>query len=434
MRLARGVAVLLAVLLLAGCTRHEDPLAPASSGGGAVLDVPAYFSALASDATQVDDGGAAQVVLSGTIQDNNSETDVAWIGASLLGSAAASVNHTVTAAERAASAEPASFGADGVKVWTGASAIDGALLFKWRVGVTSAFPPGLYVLNASEGNPGARVYGPQLPLTVTKPTNVAVAAWPVDASGAAQTGVSWGAWNASPGATSVTSGNYLKLVNQGGLSRPVVVVDFNDLAFSGASDPAYTIPINGNVAFAWWDDATPNLTAPSEGAYNFVTSADGSLTVQFGNASDIIYVAYRVLSLPSVLPTQTYAASFTATDTGGDDGANALPDLVMTSLTPSNLAPHHPAAVTFNATLVNIGLGGVGASGANVTFLASGSTFATVHVAGPIASGANVTLTTPSFTTSKGTFTIVARADAEGAVVETVDANNDVTYASYVVS
>lgn len=421
-----AVAALLA--LAAGCTGIErGPLERASSGGGSVLDAPGYFSAIAADATQADNGGGSAVVLSGTIQDNNSESDVAWIRGLLDGTSPISANHSVTAAERLAASEPAAFGADGFKVWTGASGIDGALMFKWRVAIPTTTMAGSYGLWASEGNPGATAWSARLPLVIGKTANVAIAAAPVSWNGAEQSGAAWGAWTAAPGATSVDATNWLKLTNLGPLSRPKVVVDFNELAFVGAADAAYTVPIANNVAFAWWDDATPSASAPSEGSYGYATSPDGSVTAQFENVGDIIYVGYRVLALPRVLSNQSYVATYTATDAGGDDGAASLPDLIVERIVPSDAAPASGQAITFTVTIRNVGA----ASVANATlpiWLAYDSTLLeTLQAPGPLAPGAAASVTSSAMTVRHGSHTITARADPSGYVAETAEGNNDLT-------
>ena len=44
------------------------------------------------------------------------------------------------------------------------------------------------------------------------------------------------------------------------------------------------------------------------------TSASGSVTVTFTAKSNVIYVGYRLVSLPSVLDKQSYTAAFTVTE------------------------------------------------------------------------------------------------------------------------
>jgi hypothetical protein len=420
--------------LLAGCSGAAPPrpaeptldVAAVDGGsvasGGSVVDVPGYFASFSSNATQADTGGASVVTLTGSVQDNNSETDVAWIRGWVNGSSPLSVNHTVTATELLAMTEPAAFGADGFKVWTGTSSVDGLLLFRWRFTVASTWAPGVYTLQAAEGKAGLSSWSAALPLTVQKASQVTVAASPVNWTGVTQAG-SWGAWNASPGATFVNATNYLKLTNVGPLLRPKVVVDFKELSFAGTTDAAYTVAIANNVDFAWWEDTTPASTAPSQGTYEWTASADGSVTLQFNGVGDVAYVTYRVKALPAVLRDQPYAATFTVTELAGDDGANAKPDLNVTSLVPSDDSLADGDTVSFTITVKNLGLAATPGTFA-VTLLGDGVTLATFTVPA-LASGASATVTSVTYPAAKGTHSVIARADPAGAVTETVETNND---------
>jgi hypothetical protein len=257
---------------------------------------------------------------------------------------------------------------------------------------------------------------------VQKASQVTVSASPVNWTGVAQPG-SWGAWNASPGATFVNATNYLKLTNVGPLARPKVVVDFNELSFAGTTDAAYTVAIANNVDFAWWEDTTPASTSPSQGTYAWTASADGSTTFQFNAVGDVTYVTYRVKALPDVLRDQPYAATFTVTELTGDDGANAKPDLNVTSLVPSGDSLVEGDTVSFTMTVKNLGLAATPGS-FNVTLVGDGLTLATFSVPA-LASGASATLTSTTYPAIKGTHSIVARADPTGVVAETVETNND---------
>lgn len=422
----RAALVVLA-LLLAGCSAPDASRVQPAGGailGGSVLDAPGYFASASLDATSVENVGGA-VVLSGSIQDNNSETDVAFVRGWLNGTTSLGSNHTVSDAERAAASEPAGFGADGFKVWTGSSPVDGLLFFRWRVALPDGTPPGLETVSASEGNPGSVAWSAPLALNVTKTAQVAVASAPVSWEGVAQPNASWGAWTATPGATSVVAANYLKITNVGALARPKVVLDFNELAFIGANDPAYAVPVNGNVDFAWWEDATPSVTSPSEGTYAWTTSADGSATLQFNGVNDVIYVTYRVKQLPAVLASQPYAATFTLTDAGGDDGANALPDLVVESLgLPSGAVAGD--AVAFSATIRNVGFATASLASIPVKLTLDGSAAltATYNASGPLAPGARATVTSVAWTATKGAHTLSATVDPTSLVGESAEGNN----------
>ncbi len=140
-----------------------------------------------------------------------------------------------------------------------------------------------------------------------------VAADPVNAAGAAQIGASWGGWLADPGATDVVATNYLKITNIGVVSTQGVTIDFSNTTFAASSDPLETIALDGNIRFASFEDTSPGTTAPNQGTYSFGSvSASGSVTLAFTGSGNILYVAYRLDSLPSLLSDQDYRASYTA--------------------------------------------------------------------------------------------------------------------------
>lgn len=417
---------ILAALLAAGCSAPgaSDALHTAGSGGGSVTDTPATFQAFAISQSAFENDGTGTLLVNGTVFDSNAESDVSYLRPFLNGSVTLASNHTVTSAERAATSEPTTWPADNVRVWTGASATDGKLFFRWRLAITSGFQPGFYLVGASATNPnGVTGYlAAPLSLNVTNASQVTIAALPVDAAGVPQSG-SWGAWNASPGSTNAASANYLKLTNVGSLSRPRILVDFNELAFTGTSDAAYTVPINDNVQFAWWEDATPASSAPSEGTYSFVTAPQGSVQVSFSARGDVIYVAYRLASLPATLASQTYSATFTATDVGGDDGANAKPDLVIDSFATTPAQPIDGQDVSLQATIRNVGTAAFTGT-TTVTISTGGTTIATLSYAGPIAIGATATATAPPMQATAGTFVVATTVDPSGTTPETVETNN----------
>lgn len=146
-------------------------------------------------------------------------------------------------------------------------------------------------------------------------SRVDVASTPVLADGSPHTGATWGGWSAEPGAQGVTSTNYLKLVNTGTLASPRVVISFGASGFVGRTDSSFVIPTSSNLQFAWWEDTTPASSAPSEGTFAFgAATASPSVTLQFTGTSRVIYVAYRIVSMPDVLLDQPYDGSFTVTE------------------------------------------------------------------------------------------------------------------------
>jgi hypothetical protein len=135
----------------------------------------------------------------------------------------------------------------------------------------------------------------------------------VNAAGSPLTGQSWGAWSAAPGATNVTSTNYLKLTNDGDRPNPSVVISFSSPAFTGATDANWTIPINGHIQFAWAEGAPTSIPSALTFTYG-ATSPSGSVTVNFAAKGDVVFVIYRLTDLPAVLPKQSYGAAFTVTE------------------------------------------------------------------------------------------------------------------------
>jgi hypothetical protein len=111
----------------------------------------------------------------------------------------------------------------------------------------------------------------------------------------------------------VQSTNYLKITNDGDKPTTSVVIDFTESAFAGLKDKNFTIPIDGNVQFAW-QEGGPNAV-PSGLNFTFLpASASGSVTTAFTAKGNVIYVAYRIVKLPAVLDAQSYGASFTVTE------------------------------------------------------------------------------------------------------------------------
>lgn len=319
----RPVLPLVLVLLLAGCTGPDTEssiieTAGVSGGsgttGGVVGNAPPTVPEFASDRTTGDNGGGFQVVFTGAVADANTERHVDRV---VVASVPAGVLATrkVHETEVGLADEPADFGADGFKVWGGVPN-DGRVHFRYRHTFPIGTPAGAYAVTATAADK-VNATGASLPVTVTltRFSLITVAPAPVGLDGAPLAGQAWGGWNAMPGARDVESVNFVKLVNDGDQPNAAVVIDFTESAFVGAEDPAFSIPLNGNVQFAWWEDATPGVTAPAEGAFTFgPASAEGGTTVTFSGKGNVIYVKYRILSLPSPLPMQAYGASFTVTE------------------------------------------------------------------------------------------------------------------------
>lgn len=326
-----ALALLTLAVAAAGCTGSTPGATPgidvaddvetaavtggAGGGGGSVLNSAPSFRAFTSDRTTGENDGAFAVTFSGTVFDPNTENQIATIAIAATGPAALFSNHTVQGLERAATEEPAAFGADGWKVWT-VSPHDGVLHFKFRQAFPIFTPPGAYAFQAVvTDQPGDAGVSATLPVTLTRFNLITVSGAPVDLQGAPLLGQNWGMWSAQAGAEDVASTNYLKLVNDGDDPAARVVIDFTETAFRGASDANFSVPLDGNVQFAWFEDVTPLLTAPAEGALDFgATSSSGGVTLTFTGKGNVIYVAYRLVKLPDVLPVQSYGSTFTVTE------------------------------------------------------------------------------------------------------------------------
>lgn len=319
----RAPVLLLLAVLVAGCTGPDAASSVietagvqggAGSTGGTVGNAPPTVPELSSDRTTGDNGGGFQVVFSGVASDDNTERHV---DALRISSVPVGVNalRKVHETEISLVTEPADYGPDGFKVW-GGTANDGRVHFRYRHTFPIGTVAGAYAVTATVTDK-ANATGASAPVTVTltRFSLITVAPAPVGLNGAAQVGSAWGGWTAAPGARNVESVNFLKLVNDGDKPDASVVIDFTEAAFGGAEDPAFSIPLNGNVQFAWWEDATPAASAPAEGTFTYgATSGEGSVTVSFTGKGNAIYVKYRILALPSPLPIQAYGASFTVTE------------------------------------------------------------------------------------------------------------------------
>lgn len=323
----RSILALLALssLLLAGCTgpaATTDTVADVSpaalaggsgSTGGAIANSPPVVRSFAADRTSGDNGGAFVVVFTGTVFDANTEAQLMDLRVATTGAATLALTHVVTAEEKTALDEPASFSADGFKVWSG-ERNDGVLHFRYRHAFPVWSPAGEYgfVLTARDAPDNTGASSP-VKVTLAKFSAITVAGAPVDAAGLPQAGRNWGEWTARAGTPNVESTNHLKLLNEGDLASPRVVIGFSDRAFVGSQDANFSIPLAGNVQFAWWEGSA--TAAPSSGTFTWLpVSPDGTVAVQFTAKGNAIFVKYRIVQLPEVLPMQSYGASFTATE------------------------------------------------------------------------------------------------------------------------
>lgn len=192
---------------------------------------------------------------------------------------------------------------------------DGVLSFRYRQAFPAFTPAGVHEFSAFVADKAGFVASsPPVAVTLTSFSDITIDPTPVSLDGAPLAGELWGMWSAQPGASDVASTNYLRLVNTGDLAAPRIVVDLAD-AFVGTTDPSFSIPVATNVQFAWFEDLTPATSAPREGAFTFApANAEGSVTVSFTGKGSIVYVAYRIVELPDVLPAQDYGISFTVTE------------------------------------------------------------------------------------------------------------------------
>lgn len=322
------VLLLLLALLLAGCNAPaatpeggSDAIDTAAvqggagGSGGSVANSAPAISNFSADRTQGDNDGSLVVVFSGTTFDRNTEAQIATLRVNGSGPVAFSSLHAVTPAERLATSEPGSFGADGWKVW-GGTARDGAIHWRYRQAFPAFTPAGAYDFRATATDtPGLSGSSGALTVTLRAFSLITVQAAPVNQQGLPIAGASWGGWTAEAGARDVASTNFLKIVNDGDSPDARVVIDFTEAGFLGVEDANFSVPIDGNVHFGWWEDTTPALTSPAEGTFpHGAASPNGAVTLQFTGKGNVIYVTYRLAALPDVLAMQSYGATFTVTE------------------------------------------------------------------------------------------------------------------------
>lgn len=211
-------------------------------------------------------------------------------------------------------AEPDAFGDDGFRLWR---AGEGEVGFAARVPLGRDATRGAWTLVANVADSsGASAESAPASFVAVAFNRVRVAASPVDEAGALQAGRAWGGWAARPGASDVASTNFVKVTNDGDDPHARVVIDFGADGFRGSVDPRFAIPTAGNLEFAWFEERGPaERAAPAHGALRWHVSDGGtSETLQFTATGSTIFVAYRIKSMPAVLPVQPYAASYTLTE------------------------------------------------------------------------------------------------------------------------
>ena len=262
-----------------------------------------------------DVAGLVEDAVDGEVDRAHDVTDLATLEVRMTGPATLNAERTLKGADRSTT-EPG-FDADGWKIWSGDTRSDGYLEVRFQHTYAAFAPSGTYTWTlTAEDKAGETITSQGVQVTVNPFTLIEVSSTPVLADGTPDTASGWGNWTAQPGASSVSSTNYIKLVNTGDLTDATVVVDFTDAAFTGANETnEVTIPIDDNIRFAWFEDATPSITAPNEGSFDFgTTSSEGSVTLSFSGTGNVIYVAYQVVEMPDVLPIDTYSASYTVTE------------------------------------------------------------------------------------------------------------------------
>jgi hypothetical protein len=125
-----------------------------------------------------------------------------------------------------------------------------------------------------------------------------------DASGATRL-EEWGAWSAMPGDRLVESATFLRLSGEIAIK---VHVSFLEDVFTGTSDPAWTVPLGSNVEFATW--VVPASARCGSVAAPWSQGEDGGVVALRLEPGRDACIAYRVLEIPSPLPSQDYRARY----------------------------------------------------------------------------------------------------------------------------
>jgi hypothetical protein len=303
-RMRRGASflVLVSLALIGAPVKGQEP-----GGGGTVENVAPTVETFTNRGTALNEGSTD--VFRGTVRDANGETDLVAIRVATVSGPSVTLARNLTANDLNQTAEPASF-TGGWKVWN-PTPEDGVIAFS----VQHTYPVGAvnqYTWAASARDEGNFTSGPANTITVQIRFRITVTPGVVLQSGSTVLDQRWGGWSARPGDTNIESTSYVKVTNTGVNASQTFTLDFTDTAFAGTN--AATVPIDGNIQFAAWEDTTPDSTSPEEGIFTYgSTSATGSATFSYSAVDNVILVKYRLVALPAVVPDQTYTAAFTVT-------------------------------------------------------------------------------------------------------------------------
>lgn len=284
------------------------PLAGAATGGGTVSN---RLPTVVSFTTTAGNHNSNQLYeFSGQVDDRNREGDLAELSVSFVSSPGGAASlpgaRTLVAGDLAQATEPG-FGGDGWKVWNTAGN-DGVLDFKFRYTYTVA---GAYTFRISVRDEGALQFDAAKDIAKTVVAKITFGSNPFASNGTELTGSNWGGWTALPGATNVQGQNFFKVTNTGATAAQQFTLAFDAASFTGTNGE--TVPINGNIQFATFEDTTPSGSTPADGGTYTCGSADadGAITLTFSAVSNIYYVMYCLASIPEPLKDQSYTATFT---------------------------------------------------------------------------------------------------------------------------
>lgn len=286
-------AALLALLCLL-------PLAPLSSGagGGTVSNVAPQVQAFTGNQATVNNNNAVQETFSMTVFDSNGEGDIVAVQIA----STSSTFGTVSWSSIACATPPAGW------TCTDSTANDGRLVITYAFTWPVAHATGTYTQTPSVKDATPYVAGPTETTTVTASAVMSFTASQVYDAAGAPVAQNWGAWTANPGAANVNSANYLKAVNTG-TAAGTVSVNYQETSF--ARTGGGTIAIDGNIKFctAQTSDTSPQAPQALTFSCDSTASADGSRSISVPSHATM-WVTYQLASLPAILPSGTYSASY----------------------------------------------------------------------------------------------------------------------------
>jgi hypothetical protein len=190
---------------------------------------------------------------------------------------------------------------------------EGGLSFACRFYAPRGADAGVYaVVVEARGADGGVADSRPIDVEVAPVTEITIGA-PADASGNVSSIPVWGGWAARPGATGVSAANYFRILNTGDDPATRAVIDLGTQGFVGQYDARFVIPTQNNVEFAWFEVPPGAAPAGHVLAWHNGTGA-ASDTLAFTQKGGVIYVAYRIAQMPSILPAQPYVASVTVTE------------------------------------------------------------------------------------------------------------------------